>query len=91
MTSRADKTDFTQAKKVEKDEDEGVSIVLQQSVTSTFSLKYLLNFTKSAPLSSRVSLQLSDEIPMLVSDISPLVLPSSLRLSRLIRSPLSAA
>jgi proliferating cell nuclear antigen len=43
-----------------------VTIVLQQSVVSTFSLKYLLNFTKSAPLAKKVTLSMSDEIPMLV-------------------------
>lgn len=58
----------TQTKKGDdEEEDLGVSVVLQQSVTSTFSLKYLLNFTKSAPLAKRVSLSMSDEIPMLVS------------------------
>jgi len=51
----------------DEEEDVGVTVILQQSVTSTFSLKYLLNFTKSAPLAKRVTLHMSDEIPMLVS------------------------
>lgn len=50
-------------------------INLQQGVSLTFSLKYLLNFAKSAPLASKVSLKLTNDIPLLVS--SSLSLPSS--------------
>lgn len=42
-------------------------INLQQGVSLTFSLKYLLNFAKSAPLASKVSLKLTNDIPLLVS------------------------
>lgn len=49
------------------DEDNGVSIVLQQAVSLTFSLKYLQNFAKSAPLSSHVVLNMSNEVPLLVA------------------------
>ena len=59
----------------EDEEDQGVTIVLQQSVVSTFSLKYLLNFTKSAPLAKKVTLSMSDEIPMLVSTASRARMP----------------
>jgi proliferating cell nuclear antigen len=71
-----------QAKKGDSDESEiAVSIVLQQSVTLTFSLKYLLNFAKSAPLSKSVSLNLSNDVPLLVSfALFPLPLPLFLRL-----------
>lgn len=52
----------------QKDDDEevGVEIRLSQAVSLTFSLKYLQNFAKSAPLASKVSLQLMNEIPLLV-------------------------
>lgn len=57
-------------KKAKKGEDEsevGVSIILQQHVSLTFSLKYLLNFAKSAPLAEMVTLNMSNEVPLLVS------------------------
>jgi proliferating cell nuclear antigen len=47
-------------------EDESTTIELKQSVTLTFSLKYLSNFTKATPLSSRVTLSMSGEVPLLV-------------------------
>ncbi|KAG2235944.1 hypothetical protein INT48_004274, partial [Thamnidium elegans] len=50
---------------VDKDDDATV-IELQQSVSMTFSIKYLVNFTKATPLSSRVSLNLSADVPLLV-------------------------
>ncbi|KAK0557240.1 proliferating cell nuclear antigen, partial [Tilletia horrida] len=43
-----------------------VSIDLQQNVNLTFSLKYLNNFDKAAPLSNAVALHLSSEVPLLV-------------------------
>ncbi|KAJ9126920.1 hypothetical protein QFC24_001151 [Naganishia onofrii] len=58
------------AKKTKEGEDDGevgVSIILQQSVSLTFSLKYLLNFAKSAPLSKYVTLNMSNEVPLLVA------------------------
>ncbi|KAI8818558.1 proliferating cell nuclear antigen, N-terminal domain-containing protein [Fimicolochytrium jonesii] len=42
------------------------TIELNQSVSLTFSLKYLTNFTKATPLSDTVSLNLSPEVPLLV-------------------------
>lgn len=56
-----------QAKDGEDDGEVGVSIILQQSVSLTFSLKYLLNFAKSAPLSKTVTLNMSNEVPLLVA------------------------
>jgi proliferating cell nuclear antigen len=62
------------AKKAKKDEDEdddeGVVIAMSQHVSLTFSLKYLANFSKSGALSNRVSLSMSNEIPLLVSKSS---------------------
>lgn len=49
------------------DETVPVRIELQQSVALTFSLKYLLNFSKAAPLSREVALHMSSEVPLLVS------------------------
>jgi proliferating cell nuclear antigen len=56
-----------QAKKGEDDGEIGVSIVLQQHVSLTFSLKYLQNFAKSAPLAEKVTLNMSNEVPLLVA------------------------
>ncbi|KAL4869170.1 hypothetical protein BDV12DRAFT_185393 [Aspergillus spectabilis] len=46
--------------------DQNVSIVLSEPVALTFSLKYLVNFCKATNLSSKVSLCLSQEVPLLV-------------------------
>ena len=54
-------------KKVKKDVvEDGVNISLQQQVSLNFSLKYLNNFTRSTPLSNRVTLSLSKDIPLLL-------------------------
>ncbi|CEH18343.1 proliferating cell nuclear antigen [Ceraceosorus bombacis] len=42
-----------------------VEIRLNQSVSLTFSLKYLTMFAKAAPLCDRVSLHMSNEVPLL--------------------------
>lgn len=42
-------------KKEEEEEDLSVSISLQQSVSLTFSIKYLSNFTKATPLAKRLT------------------------------------
>ncbi|CAG8518026.1 766_t:CDS:2 [Ambispora leptoticha] len=47
-------------------EEASTSIELTQSVTLTFSLKYLTLFSKSTPLSDQVTLFLSDNVPLLV-------------------------
>jgi len=39
---------------------------MNQHVTLTFSLKYLVNFSKSATLSSKVQLMMSNDVPLLV-------------------------
>ncbi|KAF9240826.1 proliferating cell nuclear antigen, N-terminal domain-containing protein [Melanogaster broomeanus] len=59
------------AKKAKKAEevpsDGGVLIEMNQHVSLTFSLKYLVNFSKSASLSSTVQLMMSNDVPLLVS------------------------
>jgi len=50
----------------EKDEGIETVIELQSNVSLTFSLKYLVNFTKATPLSKTVSLSMSNEVPLLV-------------------------
>lgn len=59
------------AKKAKKGDDgegqAGVSIDMTQAVTLTFSLKYLVTFSKSAALSSIVELRMSNEVPLLVA------------------------
>lgn len=46
--------------------DQNVSISLSEPVALTFSLKYLVNFTKATNLSTKVKLCLSQEVPLLV-------------------------
>ncbi len=51
----------------EDDDFEGVRIEMNQAVTLTFSLKYLVNFSKSSSLSKKVQLMMSNDVPLLVS------------------------
>ncbi|QRV95736.1 proliferating cell nuclear antigen [Ceratobasidium sp. AG-Ba] len=44
----------------------GVMVELSSSVNLTFSLKYLVNFSKSTALSNYVTLKLSNDVPLLV-------------------------
>ncbi|KAL2809246.1 Mysoin-binding motif of peroxisomes-domain-containing protein [Aspergillus granulosus] len=46
--------------------NQNVSIVLSEPVALTFSLKYLVNFCKATNLSDKVTLCLSQEVPLLV-------------------------
>ena len=58
------------AKKVSSAGDDGaggVSIEMNQPVQLTFSLKYLVNFSKSAALHPTVQLKMSNDVPLLVS------------------------
>jgi len=50
------------------DDFEGVRIEMNSHVSLTFSLKYLVNFSKSASLSSKVQLMMSNDVPLLVSE-----------------------
>lgn len=57
-------------KKGKDDDDENanaVKIELNSHVSLTFSLKYLVNFAKSATLGKRVQLMMSNDVPLLVS------------------------
>ncbi|KAI0942758.1 hypothetical protein AcW1_003303 [Taiwanofungus camphoratus] len=59
------------AKKAKKNGDDaapdGVRIEMNQHVELTFSLKYLVNFSKSSSLSNVVQLMMSNDVPLLVS------------------------
>ena len=44
---------------------------MNQAVSLTFSLKYLVNFSKSTSLSRRVQLMMSADVPLLVSQQPP--------------------
>jgi len=46
------------------DEDNGVRIELEESVTQTFSLRYLNNFTKATGLSKEVVLRMGADVPL---------------------------
>lgn len=55
-------------KKVAEGEDSrNVFIDVSQAVSLNFSIKYLNNFAKSTPLSNEVILQMSNDVPLLVS------------------------
>ncbi|KAG8832677.1 proliferating cell nuclear antigen [Serendipita sp. 399] len=64
----SDKAPKGKAKKPRKEDDSetGVTLVMSQQVNLTFSLKYLQNFAKSSSLCSRVTLSMSNEVPLLV-------------------------
>ena len=47
--------------------EENIKIRLSSPISLDFSLKYLVNFTKAAPLSAMVTLYLGKELPLLVS------------------------
>ncbi|EJC98335.1 proliferating cell nuclear antigen [Fomitiporia mediterranea MF3/22] len=60
------------AKRPKKNTDEdggvaGVAIDMSQHVSLTFSLKYLVNFSKSVALAGTVKLMMSNDVPLLVS------------------------
>ncbi|KAG2136569.1 proliferating cell nuclear antigen, N-terminal domain-containing protein [Suillus bovinus] len=65
------KSNAKPAKKVKKSDetptDGGVLIEMNQHVSLTFSLKYLVNFSKSSALSNTVQLMMSNDVPLLVS------------------------
>merc|ERR1712166_175771 len=46
--------------------EERVSLTVQESVTATFALRYLVTFAKAAPLSSHVELGLGPDSPLMV-------------------------
>ncbi|KAF9033536.1 proliferating cell nuclear antigen, N-terminal domain-containing protein [Panaeolus papilionaceus] len=55
------------AKKGDGDDSPGVLIEMNSHVSLTFSLKYLVNFSKSTGLSPKVQLMMSNDVPLLVS------------------------
>ncbi|KAK1218438.1 proliferating cell nuclear antigen [Marasmius sp. AFHP31] len=60
--------------KAKEDDDDDNDIVIQMNshVSLTFSLKYLVNFSKSATLTNKVELYMSNDVPLLVSyDFGP--------------------
>jgi proliferating cell nuclear antigen len=73
------------AKTGDDDDDEsgGVKIAMNQQVNLTFSLKYLQNFAKSSSLCNRVSLSMSNDVPLLVSQRHNLRVTSNYRIGRI--------
>jgi len=51
---------------VDEEEDEQVSIKLEDEVSLTFALRYLNFFSKATPLSSHVTLKMSPDVPLVV-------------------------
>ncbi|XP_022911816.1 proliferating cell nuclear antigen [Onthophagus taurus] len=47
-------------------EEEQITIEMQEPVTLTFACKYLNSFTKATPLSAQVQLSMSDNVPLVV-------------------------
>ncbi|TFK21575.1 proliferating cell nuclear antigen [Coprinopsis marcescibilis] len=73
--SKKAKTSTSKGKGKSKSEDDGpdgVVVEMNQHVSLTFSLKYLVNFAKSTSLSKNVQLMMSGDVPLLVSyDFGP--------------------
>ncbi len=46
--------------------DEAVTLELEQDITLSFALRYLSNFTKATPLSDTVTLSMSPDVPLMV-------------------------
>lgn len=53
------------------DDFTGVRIEMNAHVSLTFSLKYLVNFSKSASLCGKVQLMMSNDVPLLVCTNTP--------------------
>jgi proliferating cell nuclear antigen len=51
---------------VDDEEEESVSIKLEDEVSLTFALRYLTMFAKATPLSSSVTLKMSPDVPLVV-------------------------
>lgn len=47
-----------------ENEDEAIIVEMRQPVSLAFSLRYLIYFTKAAPLSNQVSLSMSEDVPI---------------------------
>lgn len=79
------------AKKTSDDDDGlgGVAIDMSSHVSLTFSLKYLVNFSKSAALAETVQLMMSNEVPLLVSATFVLAVLCSLGFRYLMTSALA--
>jgi len=54
---------LSQTANVDKPE-EAVTISMQEPITQTFALKYLIQFAKATPLCSQVTLSLSPDVPL---------------------------
>lgn len=65
-SKRAKTASKGKGKKKDDESDDAVRIEMNQHVSLTFSLKYLVNFSKSASLSSTVQLMMSNDVPLLV-------------------------
>lgn len=63
---------------------------MNQHVSLTFSLKYLVNFAKSSSLSDDVQLMMSNDVPLLVSMTYVLFIDLSLTLNRTPRCPINS-
>jgi proliferating cell nuclear antigen len=51
---------------VDEETDKSVTIELSSPVSTTLSLKYLMNFTKASSLSDSVSISITEGVPVLV-------------------------
>ncbi|EPQ52950.1 proliferating cell nuclear antigen [Gloeophyllum trabeum ATCC 11539] len=66
-TSKNGKPSKKAKRSLDDDPPNAVRIEMNQHVTLTFSLKYLVNFSKSATLADKVQLMMSNDVPLLVS------------------------
>ncbi|TRM67004.1 proliferating cell nuclear antigen, N-terminal domain-containing protein [Schizophyllum amplum] len=65
--SKKAKKDKKKGKEPEEPEIKGVNIQMNALVSLTFSLKYLVNFSKSSTLAKNVRLMMSSDVPLLVN------------------------
>lgn len=62
---------LSQSANIDKPE-EAVTITMQEAITQTFALKYLIQFAKATPLCAQVTLQLSSDVPLGIFQLSSL-------------------
>jgi len=66
-SKKAKTSSKSKSKKKEEEDSTSITIEMNQHVSLTFSLKYLVNFSKSSSLCNTVQLMMSNDVPLLVA------------------------